>query len=313
MNNIQKLVSLILLVLAGITAGCAHKRVNERNEEKMLLSFQPLQGINYTEVKRVSANGLSFNEYGYQLEPQWRLNFVSHDSVSMYSPIKKQFINLPLTCGYDSIFNIARTWLKMRKMNNDSLVLELLKSTIDSIDRSGTKVYMTFYAENYIRNRLHSTEEAQRRPSRRDTLYIGSLAEAARKDFKKAFAAREPVVLTSKSKLVQVKQRKTETSILNNFDSSDDYLSPVFDIQISKAYADFYYSFTVIIDEHGVMHYGKPLVPFTEQKFEEDYIRFSTEIMNSYLKFYLHVVPGTTLGITHASEINLHVQGNMGR
>jgi hypothetical protein len=40
------------------------------NDESVKPSFMPVKGIRYTEVRRAFKNGLSFNNDGYQLEPE---------------------------------------------------------------------------------------------------------------------------------------------------------------------------------------------------------------------------------------------------
>ncbi|UOE51635.1 hypothetical protein MTO98_11150 [Mucilaginibacter sp. SMC90] len=288
---------------------CKQREVVKHNGEKDLISFKPVLGISYTEIARRSQNGLSFNNYGYQLEPQWKMKFVSNDSTSIYSPIKNQFINFPLTRGYDSIFNTARTWLKVKTMTKDSMVIELLKAYADSVDTRGAKVYMIFYADNYIKNVLHGDISKRKSPSRKDTVYIQSLTDTANKDFTKAFAARQPVELKSKSSLITISKRHTEPTMLNNFSTSDDYMGPEFDITINKAYSSFYYSFSLFVDPAGQMHYGKPLTVFLEEDRKVTYIHLSKAVMDSYLKYYLTLIPGKTLGITHTSEIAVHVTG----
>lgn len=311
MNNQIKCFTLALLtIISVINAACNNASSNNR-AKKELISFKPIQGIQYSEVQRLQKNGLALNEYGYQLEPQWQINFVSDDSASVYSPIKKQFINFPLSRGYDSVFNTARAWLKVKKMTKDSLILEILKAKNDSIEVNGSKVYMVFYADNYIKNVLHSDTSILRRPSRRDTQFVKSLVIKANKDITKAFAARHPVQLISKSPLVTATQRRIKPDLINNFDTATDYLSPEFDINIDKAYADFYYSFTVCVDDMGEMHYLKPLINFSMvgEEAKKTYIHLSQSVMDSYLKYYLKIIPGTTLGFMHASNITLHVEG----
>ena len=309
-----KTINAFTLILLGmvtiIYTGCNSGRPGRG--KKQLISFRAFNGINYSEVARRQKNGLSFNEYGYQLEPQWKLKFVSDDSVSIFSPTKNNFINFPLTRGYDSVFNAARSWLKIKKMTKDSIVMEILQAKGDIIDISGSKVYMLFYADNYVENVLHTDTATLRHPSRKDTLFIKSLAAKANNNITKAFAARQSVQLISKSPLVTVKQRLTKPDIMNNFDASDDYLDPTFDITINKAYQDFYYSFSVYVDDKGQMHYQMPLIGFMSDKdAKQSYINTSQSIMNSYLKYYLQIIPGSTLGFTHASTISLHVQGNV--
>jgi len=284
---------------------CKQPPVVKHNGVKDLISFKPVEGISYTEIARRMEDGLSFNKAGYQLEPQWKMKFVSDDSVSIYSPTKKQFINFPLTRGYDSIFNTARTWLKVKVMNKDSMITELIDAYGDSVDTHGTRIFMTFYADNYVKNTLHGDLSKCKSPSLKDTAYIKWLAAAANKDPDRAFAARQPVQIKSKNRLISVEKRITEPTLLNNFDTSDDYMAPSFYIVINNAHSDFTYSFSVLVDQQGQMHYGKPLIPTTS----EYYIEHSKAVMDGYLKQYLNLTPGTTLGITHTSEIAVHVTG----
>ncbi|WPU95438.1 hypothetical protein SNE25_07870 [Mucilaginibacter sabulilitoris] len=310
-QNIIAFVFTLLLVYATIIIGCSNNNPNivKHNGEKDLISFKSIEGISYTEINRRQKNGLSFSEYGYQLEPQWKVNFVSDDSVSIYSPGKKRFLNFPLTRGYDSVFNTARTWLKVKKMSKDSLVLEMLKAQNDSVDIRGAGIYMTFYADNYVKNVLRSDIITLRHASRKDSLFIKSLVTKANSDLKKAFAARQPVAFISKSPSVNVEKWKAEGNLLNNFDTSDDYFNPTFNITINKAYANFYYSFSVYVDEKGQMYYGEPLIAFLGESLRESYIHESQDVMNSYLKYYLQVIPGKTLNMPHTSLINIHVEG----
>ncbi|WCT10152.1 hypothetical protein [Mucilaginibacter jinjuensis] len=300
---------ILLLAFTIIGAGCKRKGIVSHNGAKDLISFKSIQGITYTEVARRMKNGLSFNDYGYQLEPQWKMSFISDDSARIYSPIKKQLINFPLSRGYDSIFNTARAWLKVKKMSKDSLVIEILKYKDGLIDVTGAQVYMILYADNYIKNTLHSDSTILRRPGRKDSIFISKLVAKANSNYKAAFAARQPVQLISKSPMVKVEQRKTEPTMENNFDTSDDYLDPTFDIVINKAYRDFYYSFSIYVDDKGNMIYRIPLVAFMEEGFKATYIKESQDIMNTYLKYFFKIIPGSTLGMSHASIISIHIKG----
>ncbi|WP_184550414.1 hypothetical protein [Mucilaginibacter sp. FT3.2] len=304
----------LFAVILCVTQACKENpKIVKHRGERDLISFKTVQGIGYSEISRRTATGLSFNEYGYHLEPQWQINFVSNDSASIYSPTKGQFINFPLTRGYDSIFNTARVWFKVKIMNKDSLKLELIDSYGDTVDTRGAKIYMLFYADNYIKNTLHTNTTVLKRASARDSLFIRALSDASNKDYTQAFAATQPVTLTSNNPKVRVKKWTVEGDILNHFDTSDEYMNPTFDIVINKAHADFYYSFSIIIDSKGAIHYGKPLIPFLGEGLRKNYIQQSEAVMESYLKKYLAVKPGSTLGIIHASEINLHVGGKVDR
>lgn len=298
-----------LFGMALMLSSCVQTTKEARKEmEKGLISFKPFFGISYTEVHRRMANGLSFNQYGYQLKPEWRMRFISNDSISIYSPDKKRFLNFPVSRGYDSIFNTARTWLRARKMTKDSLLLEILIPRGDSLDIKGAKVYMTFYANNYIKNVLHTDAEKLKHPSKKDTLFVKDLVQASIKDYKKAFAATEPVKFISKTPTAEAKQQVTEATIFNQF-NPEDYLNPAFDITVKKAYANFFYTFTMIVDEKGDLHYGKPLIAFTEEQFKQSYIRTSQAIMNGYLKAYFDIVSGKTLNMAHSSEVTINIRG----
>ena len=313
MNSILTIKDLKLILYFSLIffclISCKPRNVVKHNGEKDRISFNRVFGIKYFEVSRRSNNGLSFNEYGYQLEPDWQINFVSNDSTSIYSPTQKKYINFPLTRGYDSIFNTARTWFKVKKITKDSMLLQLIEAKGDSIDTRGSPVFMTFYSENFIKNVIHKDILSLKAPSKRDTMFIKSLIDSAEKDFHNAFSARQPPIVESKNTLVKVEARHAEGDLLNNFDTSDDYMYPTFDITIERAYANFHYSFSVIVDSHGNIQYEKPLVPFTGKGYEEEYISLSKAVMNSYLKYYLKIRPGSTLGMTHPSSISIHVTG----
>jgi hypothetical protein len=299
----------LLMITAVIFIGCKRREISAHNGAKDLISFKSIEGISYTEVARHTKNGLSFNEYGYQLEPQWKMSFISDDSTRIFSPFKNRPINFPLSRGYDSVFNTAGSWFKVREMNKDSLILEMLKYKDGLIDVTGSGVCMVFYADNYIQNILHSDITILSRPSHSDTVFINKLVAKANSDYKKAFAARQTAQLISKSPLVKVTKRQTEPMMENSFDASNDYLDPTFDIVINKAYRNFYYSFSVYIDKKGNMFYRIPLVGFYEPSFKVTFIKESQDIMNTYLKYFFKIIPGSTLGMPHASTISLHVKG----
>jgi hypothetical protein len=301
---------LALILVIGLIAGCKFKDPQVPGHwKKPFLSFKSLQGISYTEIRR-QQNGLSFNEFGYHLAADWKLRFVSADSIALYSPVKKEFLNFPLSCGIDSIFNTNRTFLRMKHMSKDSLIFELIEAKNDSLEIKGTKVYMLFYADNYIKNVLHTDAPTLQASTRKDSLFIKRLIRKADSSHVNAFAASNPVKLTSTRRFIAVNKRKTVADFLmNHYNTSDDYMNPTYDIVINKAYADFNYSFSVYVDNKGRMYYNEPLMPFTDGGYKEQYVRASKAIMDTYLNLYLKVLPGKTLGMAHTSLIDLHVQG----
>lgn len=306
MNKHLTLKIIIALFIPVILAGCGR-----RKEDKTKISFKSVEGITFLEVSRKQNNGLSFNEYGFRLVPDWKLRFVSADSAALYSPVKDKFFNFPLALGTDSVFNIAHAFLKMKVMSKDSLVFSLLETEGDSVDLKKSRVTMKLYSEDFIKNRLHTDASVLQRPSKQDTAFVRNLVSNANADPKKAFAAWQPVQLISKNPNVTVDKVKAKPSLLDNkYSTDDDYLNPVYNIVIHKAYQDFNYPFEATIDSAGTWHYNKPLIGFLgDEAAEKNFIKVSTAIMNTYLKLFLTTVPGQTLGMKHASTISLNVRG----
>jgi hypothetical protein len=298
---------LITAFFAVITlAGCGPKE-----KDKTKISFKSVEGITFIEVSRKQNNGLTFNEYGFRLVPDWKLRFVSADSAALYSPVKGKFFNFPLALGTDSVFNIAHAFLKMKVISKDSLVFSLLETEGDSVDLKKSRVTMKLYSEDFIKNKLHTDASVLQRPSKQDTAFVRGMVNKANADFKKAFAAWQPVQLISKNPNVAVDKVKAKPSLLDNkYSTDDDYLNPVYNIVIHKAYQDFYYPFEATIDSAGAWHYNKPLIGFLgDDAAEKNFIKVSTAIMNTYLKLFLTTVPGQTLGMKHASTISVNVKG----
>ena len=127
--------NLLLLLTAALFFGCGQpaKQVVVQHP-----SFKSVIGIHFTEVRRVFKNGTIFNDQGFQLAPDWRFTFVSPDSINIYSPEKKRFLNCPVIFDHDSVFNVAWAWLKLRKLSKDSIVFQVLhvESKVIMYDKS---------------------------------------------------------------------------------------------------------------------------------------------------------------------------------
>lgn len=145
-------------------------------------------------------------------------------------------------------------------------------------------------------------------PSRKDTLFIQKRSALANKIMDSAFSARVPAELKSNSPLVDVEKIKGESTPLNKVDPSVNYMYPEFNITIHKAYEEFEYSFSVFIDDKGGMYFGRTDIPYSGE-FRKTYENVMKGIIDGYLKRYVDVTPGTTLGIAHASYIYLDVRG----
>ncbi|HEY4194207.1 MAG TPA: hypothetical protein VGM63_01635, partial [Mucilaginibacter sp.] len=221
---------LSLLSVSILFVSCYH-------HPKQGLPFGTIRGIHFTEVRRIFDNGLKFDKQGYQLEPSWDLYFIADDSVLVLSPKTKKYYGFHVYFDHDSIFNMVGVWFKVKKITTDSLVLQALRVENKVIldDDEGSKVYLTFYSDPY--RKKHDAESIKKldMPDARDTAFIQSrikLSEARRDS---AFAARDPVILKSKSPKVTVEKVKNESTEIDEIDSSDDYLNPEYNITIHKA------------------------------------------------------------------------------
>jgi hypothetical protein len=307
----------ILFVFILLFAGkCnrGYKKIAEENERKATEAaytkglLKKIKGIKYTEVKRTFDNGLSFSPVGYQLTPEWRISFPSVDSVNIYSPKKGKFLNAPVVFDHDSIFNVAWAWLKLRYVKKDSIQFMVLHVTDKVIDEEKVHVFMTFYTNDYIKNRLHADTNLLRRPTRRDTQYIKAKALIAAKIADSAFAGTEPPILKAKSRFIHVKKETVAPDDPNGGKLYDEYLSPTYDIVIHHAYEDFSYSYTAFADDKGIISFRKSLT-YLGPEFQKPYTAAMKGITDGYLKLYLNVTPAKTLGIPHNSIIFLNVVG----
>jgi hypothetical protein len=282
------------------------KRKDDAIKAKALL--KSIQGIRYTEVKRTFDNGLSFSAVGYQLVPEWRISFPSTDSVNIYSPRKKRFLNTPVIFDHDSVYNVAWAWLKLKYIKKDSIQFMVLHVHDNIIQEEKTHVYMTFYTNDYIKNVLHADTANMLKPSSKDTAYIRAKILKAHNTIDSAFAGTEPAVLKARSPLISIKKEATPENDADGGMSFDDYLSPTYNITIQKAYDNFNYAYTAYVDEKGTLIFRKSnqlMMP----EFKEATISAMKGITDGYLKAYLDITPGKTLGIPHNSIIILNVTG----
>jgi hypothetical protein len=287
---------------------------NDQSKENQKItgkqSFNAIKGIKFYEVKRRFSTGLSFNELGFQQEPTWIIQFKSQDTISAYSPQKKRMQRFYLHYDHGNVYNFAKEWFKIKKISTDSLVFQRLHLKGREISKDiRSDVNITYYAEDYIRKVLKTTAGELQRPTRADSLYIRKLAERSNRNpgnRDSAFAGRAPVELVPVSKIISVKKISTVDKLLGRTESYD-YLFPRYRVDIVKAYDDFGYEFSAIVDEKGKMYLGNFNTSFSENR--ESRKKTLEAIINVYLQNLLKIVPGKTLGIPHSSEINLVVTG----
>lgn len=301
MSSIRKF---ILLLLASFSfLSCKFE-----DPIKNKVFFEPVKNIGFTEVRRSFETGLIFNKDGYQLEPIWEVKFLSDTVAKVLNPDKGIFLDFPVTLDHDSIFNISGTWLKATHVSRDSLIFQVLKVENKTVYYVKSNVFMTLYANDYIKNVLHKTVEEARRPQKRDTAYI--LDRVAKIEAKpdSFFAGRKPVQFISKNKLATVDKKGIEADVTNKWDKSEEYMFPEYNISIKKAYEDFSYSFWATVDQFGKIHYQKSMI-YVFPEFEKSTNKTIRGIVEGYLSTYFDVTPGSTLGMPHTSAIVINVKG----
>ncbi|MBC8052434.1 MAG: hypothetical protein H7Y13_05175 [Sphingobacteriaceae bacterium] len=272
-------------------------------------SFKGVEGIKFIEVRREFNTGYSFSEHGFQQVPEWKLYFLPGDSVKIYSPFEKRYIFYPIYFDHAQVINFAREWLRLIHVNKDSLVLQLLKVQSKQVNKELSTVYMRFYSEGYLNNVLHANADSLKKPKLKDTIFIRRLANRSNKHSKNAdslFSARKPVVFRSKNPNITAFRRSAPKGE-PGYKPHLEYLNPEYDVEIKKAYKDFDYNFTVLVDSSGNMTVGS--FAFLEKEFEAPRRRVLQGILDVYLEKFLDITPGSTLGIPHATEIMLHLRG----
>lgn len=304
---------LYLLVFACIVFGSCHQpkpASSAQQTDPGQPTFKKVWGVSFTEVKRSFKSGYSFSDNGYQQIPEWRLSFPSDDSVNIYNPKRKLFVNAPVTFDHDSVFNVAWSYLRLKKLTKDSIIFQILKVNAKVIDNENSVVYMTLYANDYIKNVLHKDPLAMQAPTHADTLFIKKKTAEAKTDVSRAFGAVNPVQISSRTPLATIEKITNDDRSLDSDPDQHpiDYLSPEFKIVIHKAYEDFNYSFVAVVDDKGQMSFYRSMVPL-QPEFKESYTKAIKGIINGYFKAYLRVSPGSTIGIPHASKIIIDLIG----
>jgi len=295
---------LLLLLISALCISCNHFHA------KRGLPFGTVKGTHFKEVRRIFNNGLKFDKQGYQLEPSWDLYFLSDDSVLVLGPKTKKYYGFHVYFDHDSIFNMVDAWFKVKKIATDSLILQALRveNKIIMDDDEGSKVILTFYSDRYIKSRSAESIRKMGIPGPKDTLFIKARAELANTKIDSAFAAREPVVLKSKSPLLTVEKVKSVSTPIEEVDAADNYLAPEYNITIDKAYEDFDYSFYAYVDDKGKMYFRKSTILYLPE-YKATYKQIMKGLIDGYLYHYVDITPGSTLGIAHASSILLNVVG----
>ncbi|QNL49681.1 hypothetical protein H8S90_23680 [Olivibacter sp. SDN3] len=287
----------------------SEKNTEEKEFNSNRPSFTPITGIDFFEVRRSFDNGLAFDTLGFEQEPIWHVNFISNDSVKIFSPDSNKMLHYSIYHDRDSFFHFGREWFRVRSLAKDSLLLQRLTVVNKHVKEARSNVYMKLYSASYLRDSLRTSIDELRKPRPNDTAFIkwrAGVANANPTVIDSAFAARKPVELVPKNPNIKVKRRTFSESERLEQSAAYEYMYPEYDIVINKAYKDFYYPFSVLVDGNGDVHLGKFV---TSEEFVESRQRVLNGIIDVYLKKLLTIKPGTTLGIPHTSLIMLRVRG----
>ena len=308
--SFQPLLLVVLLVSVFTYTACKPKSKPVKVKRKPQLSFKNFIGIPYTEVRRVFDSGLAFEPHGFYQEPNWKFTILSEDSLSIYSPTKKQFVLNPIIFDHDSVINMAWAWLRAIKLSKDSMVFQVLRLENKQISHERPYVYMKLYADSYITDSLHASAFDLQKPNAKDTAFVKHLTEAARVDPEKAFAATHPAQLISRSPQVDIRREQVKPDMATGTVAEEAYMGPAYDITVHKAYDNFDYSFMVTVNEKGKLIFIRSLNEgYGDPDFEKYAMRNIKGIIDGYLHYYVQVIPGSTIGIPHASMIVLNVKG----
>lgn len=311
----QKSIRLAAVIVAGVIISSCNSKpqskiVPHKAEPPTRLSFLPIKGIKFHEVKRRFSTGLSFNEMGFQQVPNWTMQFVSDDSVLVYSIQRHKMQGFHVLYDHADVYNFAGEWFRIKKVEKDSMQMQRLslKGQVIAHDIR-SDVRMTFYSEDYIKNVLHSSVEELQRPSPADTAFIRKLVAKSDQNPSKsstAFAGTSPVEFRPLSKLIST-EKLSSVDKLSGKSEAFDYLYPEYRIVIHKAYQDFGYGFTCVVDKNGKIYLDTFRNDIPE--YYEKRKKVLEGIISVYLQNLLKVTPAKTLGIAHSSQITLNVKG----
>ena len=293
------------LLFVSVLAACTSGKTSDPTLRDF--SFEPVKGIRYEEVSRRFSTGLSFNAQGFMQKPSWIIEVAAEDTMMAWSPQKQRMQKFYLQYDHGNVYNFAEEWFKVKSISKDSMVFRRVQVNNRVIANDiSSDVNMTFYAQSYIKNKLKTTAEKLQKPTPADSLFIRKRVAEVNLNSDSAFAATETVQFIPKSKIVTVKKLVT-ASKLEGRSTAYDYMFPQYRIVIDRAYKDFAYDVTAIVDFKGGIHV-KALQSVMPQDYEYKK-KIVQSISDIYLRNLFTVLPGTTLGIPHNTEISIVLIG----
>lgn len=296
------------LLLSLVLFSACNSGTNSSNPQVEDFKFEKVKGIRYTEVRRRFSNGLSFNAEGFMQKPSWIIEVAAEDTMMAWSPQKNRMQKFYLQYDHGNLYNFAEEWFKVKHISNDSLVFQRVQVNNKIIAKDfRSDVNMTFYAQNYIKNKLKTIAAQLQKPTKADTAFIRKRSAIVNANSDSSFAATDPVIFTPKSKIVTVKKTEEQRDKLSGRTEAYNYMFPEYRIDIDRAYRDFVYRFTAVVDFKGNIHV-KTLNGVLPEDMERK-IKVVQGISDIYIRNLFKVTPGTTLGIPHNSQISIGVVG----
>ncbi|MCZ4224156.1 hypothetical protein [Pedobacter rhodius] len=296
----------LLLYAIVLCSSCdfASKKTNPKLRD---YTWESVKGIRYEEVRRRFKNGLSFNQEGFMQKPSWIIEVAAEDTMMAWSPQKQIMQKFFLQYDHGNLYNFAEEWFKVKVMTTDSLILQRVQVNGKLVLADfRSDVNMTFYAQRYIKNKLKTTAEKLQRPTKADTVFITKRANAVNLNSDSAFAATEPVQFIPKSKIVTVEKLVTANK-LEGRTTAYDYMFPQYKIVINRAYKDFAYQISAVVDFQGGIHVKNVYGVLPENV--ESKKKNMQAVADIYIRNLFNVLPGTSLGIPHNSQITMMIIG----
>lgn len=282
---------------------------SEEEKDPNKPSFKPALGVEMLEVKRMFDTGLSYDTVGFVQLAEWRLKFITEDSVQVFSPSRNEMLGYKIYHDHDSFFHFARESWKILSVHRDSLLFQRLSLNGLKVDKIRSNVYMKFYSKEYLDKNIKKPIEEFRKPSSADTAFLYErIARSNRNPHvaDSAIASQQFAVVESIQPNVTVEKRKVTQTDFTERTPAYEYLYPEYYIRIDKAYRNFNYDFSVVVDSAGNMHLNEV---YMREELKENADNFVRGLINGYLKLGVKVTPAHLLGRPHSSVIYLYVRG----
>lgn len=304
----MKFCQIFLCLFCLALFGCKPANNTTSNEDRPY-SFLNIKGIKFYEIRRCFNNGLAFSKTGFQQQPEWVIQFKTKDTVQALNPADGKMHDFYLHYDHGTVYNFANEWFRVKKVTKDSLIFQRLQVNNKVVLKDiRSNVSMTFYAENYIKNTLHTSVKKLQQPRRIDTLFVSRCVQKANAnifDTSHFFAARNPVKFIPKTKQITAEKINNSVNVLTD-SKSYGYLYPEYKIVINKAYKNFSYYIKVIVDKNGKVF-------IHDFAATDDYRLNRKKVLQGIIDVYfynlLKIIPGNTLGLNHSSVIAIDLVG----